>query len=429
MGNNKDINKASEGFHLTFEVLLDYLERRLDAAESTSAEEHLQTCARCQADISWLEETTDQMASDRWIDSPLSLRFQVKEYFREAWQQPSSKVGEDLSLADRLRSLLPRRSQLAFATAMALALLVVGTVLYQTWVNRSQPLDARVEEVSGPVEVQTGGQEEWAAVQEESVLGSGDSVRTGDGASLSLDFTEETVTRVEPNAQVKILEATVASEGEKQVIVLRQDSGVTHNKVQKLPSADSRFEIRTPAAVISVRGTEFIVDVAEDGTTAVDVIEGLVHVTAQGTTVALAAGQDTVVQPGSRPQAVETVDPPTQQPTSTPTSTQTRRPTPTLRPSPTGDAEQELLETPLIRGTPTPTSVVPTLTPVPSTSTPVPLVDPTDTPEGDGGDGPKKTPPGHTKTPEPPGQTKTPEPQGPDGESAQGGFQSIPKQP
>ena len=42
------------------------------------------------------------------------------------------------------------------------------------------------------------------------------------------------------------------------------------------------FQIRTPVAVIGVRGTDFIVSVAPDGATTVSVLEGLIEVTARG---------------------------------------------------------------------------------------------------------------------------------------------------
>ena len=42
------------------------------------------------------------------------------------------------------------------------------------------------------------------------------------------------------------------------------------------------FQIRTPVAVIGVRGTDFVVVVAPDGATTVSVLEGLIEVTARG---------------------------------------------------------------------------------------------------------------------------------------------------
>ncbi len=44
---------------------------------------------------------------------------------------------------------------------------------------------------------------------------------------------------------------------------------------------DEGFQIRTPVAVIGVRGTDFIVSVAPDGATTVSVLEGLIEVTAR----------------------------------------------------------------------------------------------------------------------------------------------------
>jgi hypothetical protein len=69
----------------------------------------------------------------------------------------------------------------------------------------------------------------------------------------------------------------------------------------------SRFEIRTPAAVAGVRGTEFIVAVDEAGKSEVHVIEGLVEVLnvrdRQNRSVQVAAGQFSLVDLNRLPSA------------------------------------------------------------------------------------------------------------------------------
>lgn len=63
---------------------------------------------------------------------------------------------------------------------------------------------------------------------------------------------------------------------------------------------DSAFAVRTPAALIGVRGTDFSVWVEEDGRTTVWVNEGAVVVTPRGGAAALVREDETVaVEPGS----------------------------------------------------------------------------------------------------------------------------------
>lgn len=58
------------------------------------------------------------------------------------------------------------------------------------------------------------------------------------------------------------------------------------------------FQVRTPVAVIGVRGTDFIVGVASDGTTTISVIEGAIEVTARedgGASVSVGVGRAVIV--------------------------------------------------------------------------------------------------------------------------------------
>jgi tetratricopeptide (TPR) repeat protein len=61
------------------------------------------------------------------------------------------------------------------------------------------------------------------------------------------------------------------------------------------------FRVETPSAVAAVRDTHFSVEVGEDQRTRVSVAEGEVEVTAQGESVTVVAGQQTIVEPGQPP--------------------------------------------------------------------------------------------------------------------------------
>jgi hypothetical protein len=241
------------------------------------------------------------------------------------------------------------------------------------------------------------------------------------------------MTMMSAYTELSVLTMSLEEEQGDRIIILQQQSGRTENHVEPLPSAGSIFEIRTPVATISVRGTAFTVDVAQDGTTHVDVSEGRVQVAAQGVTVTLDAGEATVVETGDPPGDVEEVPTmPAEVATGTPTPVAVPNEesveeapaasTPTSTPAETPNALPTFTATPtLVVATETPTpkattnsgsspSATPTATPTP-TDTPVPPL-PSETPPP-----PTNTPvvgptPVPTETPRvPPGQTtRTPGP-------------------
>lgn len=131
------------------------------------------------------------------------------------------------------------------------------------------------------------------------VLAEGDRARTDaaghgvvnffDGSSLELDSgTEIAVTTVETRDG-----GAFAS--------LSQTIGRTWSSIRKQPNANSRYEIKTPAATAVVRGTGFEVLVGPDGATIVRVADGTVTVSAQGVDVQVRPGFQSTVAPGQPP--------------------------------------------------------------------------------------------------------------------------------
>src|SRR3989338_10036707 len=72
-------------------------------------------------------------------------------------------------------------------------------------------------------------------------------------------------------------------------IQLSQESGTTRNKVKKTGKG---FMMQTQTAVCSVRGTDFSVGIGENGTTQLDVFEGVVN------GLKIATGEDKDVREG-----------------------------------------------------------------------------------------------------------------------------------
>ena len=413
--------KLNQSSHLTFEQLLDYLERRLPPAEVSEVEAHLAgDCQSCRADLSWLQETVNLMVSDAWVEPPARLRTSARQIFRQERQTNGAKV----SALDWLSSLWKPRQRLAVGMAFALTVLVLGAVVAQLWLGRTAPQEAQPVAVSGIVEVQAAESDSWEPISEELSVAPGDQLRTGQDSRVTLRFPDNSMTMLEPNTVVSVVRMSANPDGSRQVTILRQEFGQTHNMVEPLPSPDSRFQIETPAATITVRGTEFFVDVDLGGKTDVAVVAGMVDVFAKGETVSLLQGQGTTVFPGDEPAVA--ADLLTPDPTNETIEPFDEPDEPVLEATPTDESPAG--------GTPTPTdtgeapSVTPTASRTPSrTPSPTPILPPTQPPpvEPQPTDPPptsdppattepvetRKTPPGHTRTPEPPGQTRTPIPQ------------------
>lgn len=333
--------------------------------------------------------------------------------------------------SELIDGLLPRGQaglvpafRVAASAAGALAVILVGTLLFNSWLGVTVPRKAEVAALSGEVEVRHTAEAAWTAAEAGERLGPGAEIRAGGGGTAELAFFDGSTVALEGGTQLALEQMAARRSGSERVIVIHQESGRTDYVVQPLPDAESRFEVRTLTAVAMVRGTAFAVSVESDGTTQVAVWTGLVEVVGADSSVSLMPGWATNVRPNlppAEPVVVPTPEPmeafaalPTLAPTATATWTATPLPPPTLAPAalgptvaptdtPAPSATVEPTATPepeQEREEPTATPVAPTATPVPPTATPVPTA--TQEPE------PLKTP---TAIPtEPPVPTDTPEP-------------------
>lgn len=140
------------------------------------------------------------------------------------------------------------------------------------WV--SKPLfavEARITEIEGEVEVLFSGTTFWVAVTEEAPLEEGDAVKTGEGSRVEIGTPEGTVVSLEEKSSLTLQDL------KPQNTRLRFSLGSLLIKIMKRLSARERFSVETPAAVLSVRGTEFGVAVDEKGEMEAGVQEGEVE--------------------------------------------------------------------------------------------------------------------------------------------------------
>ncbi len=123
-------------------------------------------------------------------------------------------------------------------------------------------------------------------------------VRTGEDGRMVLETPSGrgTVT-LGPGGEISVRDATAGED-------LELLFGMLRARVRKM---GKRFEVRTPAAVTSVRGTEYRVLQRKDGAATVEVLEGAVEVRdlAGRKAVEVPAGNRVRVEPGKEPGSLE----------------------------------------------------------------------------------------------------------------------------
>lgn len=219
--------------------------------------------------------------------------------------KPISRTGTDLAgpgSSTERRLVFSRLPILQVASVAASALLlVIGGVSLRFWLSTSVRWAATVGELTGPVEILSSDTDVWRAAVDGIELAAGDRIRVGQLAAATLTFFDGSAAELQAETELTIVQMSSRRDGGSRVIVLHQWLGQSHNRVQPLPDAASRFEIETRAAVATVRGTEFILGVQADGTTRVMVVEGTVDVMSEAVTVSVQAGHETIAQPRQPP--------------------------------------------------------------------------------------------------------------------------------
>jgi hypothetical protein len=104
-----------------------------------------------------------------------------------------------------------------------------------------------------------------------------DRLRTGERGSVSLRFSDGSRLLIAPGSEVSIEQLLVFGRSGLPSMKLRLNKGGADSKVEKQPSRPADYELKTPSLNLGVRGTEFRVQLTDDGqTTHAEVLEGVV---------------------------------------------------------------------------------------------------------------------------------------------------------
>lgn len=165
---------------------------------------------------------------------------------------------------------------------------------------KGMPLDGRVTFVQGEAKGQIGGPGAWAVLKVGDPIPPKSQLKTGNESALEVTYEDGTVFFLRSDTEVGVLKAqkTLSS---LQLRDLYLSAGRVVSKVREATGESSRFKVHTPAAIASVRGTEFRVAVNEAQQTFTEVTENRVTVDAADKSVELAQGEGTMVKKGEPP--------------------------------------------------------------------------------------------------------------------------------
>jgi hypothetical protein len=118
--------------------------------------------------------------------------------------------------------------------------------------------------VSGSAQVQKPGESKWQTISDEIDLVESARLKTDQETQASLTCPDNSLATIDSNTEMELIKANYNGKGTV-ITEIKQYSGKITSKVTEINSPDSSFVIDTPAAVISVMGTEFVTEITKDG--------------------------------------------------------------------------------------------------------------------------------------------------------------------
>ncbi|MDA1275781.1 MAG: FecR domain-containing protein [Verrucomicrobia bacterium] len=177
---------------------------------------------------------------------------------------------------------------------LGLLISVIGFT-HNTRSQTTQSDDALVLEVENRVEVLRFGVANWTKGETNQTLRVRDTLRTGRKSRATLRLSNQGVLRVRQLTTLEI-QPPENTETDKSVLNLQNGAAYFFNRDEPVET-----QFRTPQASGAIRGTEFNIEVGENGRTVVTLLDGAVDLTNQLGQVSLGSGEQGIVEPGQAP--------------------------------------------------------------------------------------------------------------------------------
>ncbi|NCS65623.1 MAG: hypothetical protein COS39_01320 [Hydrogenophilales bacterium CG03_land_8_20_14_0_80_62_28] len=178
-----------------------------------------------------------------------------------------------------------------------IVVLLIGLLLSLTVHGEGIAGAATVVDLQGQVEYRSAPGAAWRAVDSKQKLRSGQTVRTGPHSRVALLLDDRTQVRLNEKTVLELQSLQVKPRSPGQT-VFRQLLGRAWVQSKTPPK---QFTWQTPTAVAGLRGTDWEMEVAEDGRSRLSVFSGQVDIYNDLGRVAVAANEQALVEPGKAP--------------------------------------------------------------------------------------------------------------------------------
>jgi tricorn protease-like protein len=168
------------------------------------------------------------------------------------------------------------------------------------WWQLEQVGTANLLVEQGEATVVRGGATSHLSAPSTSEVASGSEIRTETGSRTDLALSPAVSVILESENVVLLRHLPGGTKGDSDVSVLVQ-RGQTLHEVRGSLDSESRYEVLTPAAAVTLVPGRYSVNVSENGATVVEVSQGLAKVTAQDSEVEVWQGEFTSINPGRAP--------------------------------------------------------------------------------------------------------------------------------
>ncbi|MBD3225488.1 MAG: hypothetical protein GF313_12235 [Caldithrix sp.] len=163
----------------------------------------------------------------------------------------------------------------------------------------------------GEVQVMPKTETQWKKAQLDMAVFAGDRIRTRLNSRCELTMPDGSLIKINENTIFDVDEIKRPEEDDEDSMGFTLWAGDVWAKFKKVITSRQKREIESPSAVVAIRGTTLRMNVNEERTTTVQVIEGLVSVRSKDAEgeVQVGANQQSVVAPGRAPTQPASVQP------------------------------------------------------------------------------------------------------------------------
>lgn len=156
---------------------------------------------------------------------------------------------------------------------------------------------ARLVELKGMVQTREAKDDRWEPAHLNQLLKENDWVRTGSDSGACLRFFDVSTVELEEETEVTVAKVSKRRGGQSVDVALKVWMGKASVRAVRFVDPSTSFRVDTPTASTVVRGARFTAQVEEDGSTQIDVQEGLAEVEMGDEVISLEMGQRITLEP------------------------------------------------------------------------------------------------------------------------------------